>query len=42
MLMGLKLFHGDQAQGAPALIQMIPSFTDNRGNGSALHKLMMN
>ena len=42
VLMGLKLFHGDEAQGAPARIQMIPSFTDNRGNGSALNKLMMN
>ena len=42
MLMGLKLFHGDEAQGAPARIQMIPSFTDNRGNGSALNKLMTN
>ena len=42
VLMGLKLFHGDEAQDAPTRIQMIPSFTDNRGNGSALNKLMMN
>ena len=35
VLMGLKLFYGDEAQVAPARIQMIPSFTDNRGNGSA-------
>ena len=40
--MGLKLFYGDEAQVAPARIQMIPSFTDNRGNGSALNKLMTN
>ena len=42
VLMGLKLFYGDEAQGAHARIQMIPSFTDNRGNGSALNKLMSN
>ena len=42
VLMGLKLFYGDEAQVAPALMQMIPSFTDNRGNGSALKKLMTN
>ena len=42
VLMGLKLFYGDEAQVAHARIQMIPSFTDNRGNGSALNKLMSN
>ena len=35
MLMGLKLFHEDDVRSAHARIQMIPSFTDNRGNGSA-------
>ena len=40
VLMGLKLFYGDEAQSAHTRIQMIPSFTDNRGNGSALNKLM--
>ena len=42
VLMGLKPFHGDEAHVAPARIQMIPSFTDNRGNGSALNWLMTN
>ena len=40
VLMGLKLFYGDEAQGSHTQIQMIPSFTDNRGNRSALNKLM--
>ena len=40
VLMGLKLFYGDEAQGSHTRKQMIPSFTDNRGNGSALNKLM--
>ena len=40
--MGLKLFYGDKPQSSHAHIQMIPSFTDNRGNGSALNKLMSN
>ena len=38
--MGLKLFYGDDARGAPARIQMIQSFTDNRGNEPAMNKLM--
>ena len=42
VLIGLKLFHGDEARGNHTQIQMIPSFTDNRGNGSALNKLMTN
>ena len=42
VLMGLKLFYGDKAQGAHAHIQMIPSFTDNRGKRSAFNKLMTN
>ena len=40
VLMGLKLFYEDQAQGFHTRIQMIPSFTDIRGNVSALNKLM--
>ena len=42
MLVGKKLFYGVEAQDAHARIQMIPYFTDNRGNGSALNKLMTN
>ena len=42
VLMGLKLFHKDDVRSAPARIQMTPSFTDNRGDGSALNKLMLN
>ena len=40
VLMGLKMFHGDEARGTLIQIQMIPSFTDNRG--STLNKLMTN
>ena len=42
VLIGLKLFYGDRADGNHTQVQMIPSFTDNRGNGLALDKLMTN
>ena len=42
VLVGLKTFHRDDAGGAHTRIQMVASFTDNRGNGSALNKLMSN
>ena len=42
VLIGLKLFYGDRANGNHTQVQMIPSFTNNRGSGSALNKLMTN
>ena len=39
-LAGIKAVLRGRAQGSHTRIQVVPSFTDNRGNGSALNKLM--
>ena len=41
VMIGLKLIYGDR-DGNHTQVQMIPSFIDNRNNGSALNKLMTN
>ena len=41
VLLSLKVFYGDQPpEGMNTRVQVVPTWTDNRGNGSALNKLM--
>ena len=40
VLVGLKLFYGSEPQPHQTQVQVVPTWTDNRGNGSVLNKLM--
>ena len=40
VLMAIKLFYGDNPQEHQPRVLVVPTWTDNRGNGSALNKLM--
>ena len=40
MLVALKLFCRDKLESNPSIVTLVPAFTDNRGNGAALNKLM--
>ena len=40
VLIGLKLFFGDDTKQGWTKVQVVPTWTDSRGNGSALNKLM--
>ena len=40
VLISLKLFFGDEPKRERTKVQVVPTWTDNRGNGSALNKLM--
>ena len=40
VLMSLKLFFGDEPKQGRTKVQVVPTRTDNRGNGSALNELM--
>ena len=39
-LISLKLFFGDEPKQERTKVQVVPTWTHNRGNGSALNKLM--
>ena len=40
VLIALKLYYGDDPGNGTTSVALVPTFTDNRGNGSALNKLM--
>ena len=40
VLVSLKLYYGDEPGPNTTSVTLVPTFTDNRGNGSALNKLM--
>ena len=40
VLISLKLFFGDEPKQRRTKVQVVPTWSDNRGNGSALNKLM--
>ena len=40
VLVSLKAFHGNQPGEGRTKVQVLPTWTDNRGNGAALNKLM--
>ena len=40
VLVGLKLFYGNEPQPHQTQVKVVPTWTDNRGNGSLLNKLM--
>ena len=40
VLMALKLYYGNDPGNNVTSVTLVPTFTDNRGNGSALNKLM--